>query len=218
MQRQIIMVRHGEAYNTVEPDGQREVVDRSNPPLTPLGEKQAELTAAVVSAFGPDQVLSSPFIRAAQTAQALLKSSDAKALLDARLCEHFAFGSLEHFAGVPSERYPFYGVDRFPADETLADREVFPHFPESQDAVDRRVGSLLDEWIARDGWQTLALYSHGAVVGAVGRYLAPQMESDPNPKHCNVSRFVEAADGWTLKEWLDTSHLTELMASVAGQV
>ncbi|WP_449371817.1 histidine phosphatase family protein [Arthrobacter psychrolactophilus] len=41
MPREIMIVRHGESYNTVQPDGRREVRDASNPPLTPRGEAQA---------------------------------------------------------------------------------------------------------------------------------------------------------------------------------
>lgn len=210
MHRQIVMVRHGEAYNTVKPDGRREVVDPANPPLTPLGEQQADLTAAVVRGFDPDTVLSSPFVRAAQTAQRHLQSSTADAFLDVRLGEHFAFGSLEHFGGIPSGLYAGYGVDRFPPALDLVDRARFPVYPEPLAAVDRRVSELLSEWIVRTDWRCLAIYSHGAVLGAIGRHLTPDTPLDPNPKHCSVSRFVERDGGWTLEERLDTSHLASL--------
>ena len=48
MAREILLVRHGEAYNSVEPDGLREVSDRSNPPLTPRANKRARLSEVAV--------------------------------------------------------------------------------------------------------------------------------------------------------------------------
>lgn len=210
MHRQIVMVRHGEAYNTVAPDGRRQVVDPANPPLTPLGEQQAEATAVVVRAFDPDQVLSSPFVRAAQTAQRHLRDSSAGAALDVRLGEHFVFGSLEHFGGVPGEIYAVYGVDRFPVVDGLAGRDLFPHYPEPLTAVDLRVSALLDAWIGRADWRCVAIFTHGAVLGAIGRHLVPEVPLDPNPRHCSVSRFVERDSGWSIEERLDTSHLATI--------
>ena len=79
--RRILLVRHGQAYNSIEPDGRREVVDRSNPPLTPTGEQQAGELAQLLADFAPDRVLCSPFLRVAQTLHLALE--EVRTLLDA---------------------------------------------------------------------------------------------------------------------------------------
>src|SRR3954449_6261690 len=105
MPREILIIRHGEAYNTVKPDGRREVPDTANPPLTPRGEQQAKRTAAVVAEFAPDVVVASPFLRVAQTATASLTGTDIPRAFDIRMSEFFIFGHMKSFKGADRARY-----------------------------------------------------------------------------------------------------------------
>ena len=61
----VYLVRHGQAYNTHPAPDQPSPV---NPPLTPVGVAQAKRVAERLRALGVDRLLSSPMIRAVETA------------------------------------------------------------------------------------------------------------------------------------------------------
>lgn len=206
--REIMIVRHGQAYNTVEPDGRRVVVDRSNPPLTPYGEAQAVAAAHPVAEFGPDVVVASPFLRASQTAFAYLSLTGSSGVADVRMSEHFVFEPLSHFQGVDLTDYRHRFGDQLRIEDNLADLSRFPHFPEADALVEERVADLFAQWQARSDWKRAAFYGHGATVGALARLLAPS--SPFEPAHCSISHFVEESDGWKPVVLNGVDHLADL--------
>lgn len=189
MTREIVLVRHGEAYNTVEPDGRREVRDRSNPPLTPHGEQQAAAAAQDVAQFVPDVVITSPFLRAAQTAFAYLELAGTTGTVDVRMSEHFVFAPLADFTGVDLDEYRARFDDRLPVPADLAGLAPFPRFPEPWSSVTSRVSDLVDDWFARTGWTRAAFYGHGATVSALALLLDPDAAFDPS--HASITHLVE---------------------------
>ena len=72
---EIWLVRHADCYEDMS--------DGADPPLSPLGRKQAEALAKRVRALKPAAVYSSPYLRALETARAI--TDDVK--VDARLIE-----------------------------------------------------------------------------------------------------------------------------------
>lgn len=210
--REVLVVRHGEAYNTVEPDGAREVADPSNPPLTPRGEAQAALLAPVVSAFAPDVAVSSPFLRAAQTGAAALAEVVVPAVLDVRMCEHFLYEPLRAFGGIDLADYRARFGALYAVPDGLADRASYPAFPEDEGSVARRVGALADDWRARGGWERAVLFGHGATVSALVAALVPSVAVvAPDVGHCSVTRLVERPDGeWDVVSLFDVGHLRDL--------
>lgn len=208
MAREIIVVRHGEAYNTVEPDGQRPVSDRSNPPLTPPGEAQAAAAARRTAQFAPDVVVTSPFLRAAQTAFAALTLTGQVGAAEVRMGEHFVFQPLAAFRGLDLADYRARFGDRLAVDDDLATLDRFPRFPEAESAVTVRVADLVDQWLAREDWRRAAFYGHGATVGALARLLDPRAIFEP--LHCSVTHLVEDAPGcWRAITVNDVSHLPD---------
>lgn len=206
MKREIVLVRHGEAYNTVKPDGLRPVLDPANPPLTPRGEAQAVATALAMCRLVPDMILLSPFLRVAQTAFAYLCLSDTIGLVDVRLGEHFAFPSLKHFHGINLTDYRARFSDRLRFDADLATSQPFPRFPESDASVDTRVRSLFRDLVARKDWTRAGLYGHGATVGALSHEMDSRVAFAP--RHCSITRFVEESRGvWRPLAVNDVSHL-----------
>lgn len=193
MQREIVLVRHGEAYNSMEPDGRREVRDRSNPPLTPLGEEQAAAVARVVTEFAPDIVVTSPFLRVAQTAFAYLQPAGAMAVADARMAEYFAFEPLAHFRGVDLADYRTrFGASIDIADD-LATLAPFPRYPEGEESLTQRASACASEWLSRKGWTRAAFYGHWATVVAFAQALDPSLSFEPG--HCSLAHLVEESPG-----------------------
>lgn len=193
MPRELVIVRHGEAYNTARSDGEREVRDPSNPPLTARGEAQAAAAAHRVRSFGPEVVVTSPFLRAAQTAVAYLELAGATGTADVRLSEHFAFQPLAAFGGLDLEDYRARFGDRLRVDAALATPAPFPRFPETHEAVLTRTSAALEDWLARD-WTRGAFYGHGATVGAILALLVPE-STGVEPLHGSITRLVEQEPG-----------------------
>jgi probable phosphoglycerate mutase len=63
---EIWLVRHGDCYE--------EMIDDPDPALSPTGRRQAELLAARVRRWKPDEVYASPARRALETARAITRS------------------------------------------------------------------------------------------------------------------------------------------------
>jgi len=218
MPREIMIIRHGQAYNSVAPDGRRDVRDRTNPPLTPLGEAQAALAAEVVSEFAPQHVVVSPFLRVAQTALAYLHAIGAQGTLDVRMCEFFIYGSLKDFNGVDADHYAKLLGDALPVPEALTRRTGFPGFAETPEALVARIADLAADWTGRGDWRHMAFYGHGATVrGLIEALDASLTDQTAVPPHCSVTRLVEtAAGGWKAAQLVDVSHLAELDQAVTG--
>lgn len=206
VQRGILLVRHGQAYNTVEPDGQRDVVDRSNPPLTIAGERQAGDLAPVLAEFAPDLVLCSPFLRVAQTAHLALAGSAVPARADVRLSEEFVFDSLIGFTGADLVD----AADRFGPTIAFAPelgrRTSYPRYPEPGELLRARVSSLLAETLDDAGLHRIAFFGHGATVTGLAALLLPDV-AIPEPGHASVTELVETVDGWEPVRLSDVQHL-----------
>lgn len=211
MQREILAIRHGEAYNSVAPDGRRLVADPANPPLTPLGEAQAAAAAERTAAFAPDLVVTSPFLRTCQTAFAHLQRAGGAATADVRMSEHFVFEPLAHFRGVDREDYAARFGDRVAIAPALAGPEPYPHFPESEAEVETRVQDLLDHLLAREDWACAAFYGHWATLAPLARLLDPGAVFIP--EHTSITHLVEDSPGsWRAVLLGDASHLAGLVA------
>ncbi len=65
---QLYLIRHAESMGNIETD---EEFDKTNPPLTAHGKKQAEALGRRFEEQKPDVVYASPLLRARQTAEAL---------------------------------------------------------------------------------------------------------------------------------------------------
>jgi ribonuclease H / adenosylcobalamin/alpha-ribazole phosphatase len=99
--RAITLVRHGQTASSAR----HAYSGRSDIPLTQTGREQAAAAAQRLSGAGVDAVISSPLIRARDTAQAIARATGAPLRVDERLTE-IDYG-------------PFEGLDRNEAREAI---------------------------------------------------------------------------------------------------
>jgi probable phosphoglycerate mutase len=97
----VTLVRHGQTASSAR----LAYSGRSDIPLTDLGREQARHAAAQLATAGVDAVLTSPLVRARDTAQAIADATGAELTVDTRLVE-VDYG-------------PFEGLDRAGAREAL---------------------------------------------------------------------------------------------------
>ena len=107
----VYLVRHAEALPG-QPDDLR--------PLSPAGAEQARLLAERLVTVSPSVVLSSPLLRARETAAAIAKAADAELVIDERLAPGASVASL--LAAVEGRAAPVVVVGHQPdCGEIVAD-------------------------------------------------------------------------------------------------
>jgi broad specificity phosphatase PhoE len=137
----LILVRHGRTAANAA--GQLQ--GRLDQPLDDLGERQALAVAAHVGAV--DEVISSPLLRARQTAEAFGRPVQ----IDERWIE-IAYGKYEGMphGDVPSEVWEYWRTDA----------TFVPEGGESAATVDERVRQACDELVERIGDLDIVVVSH----------------------------------------------------------
>ena len=146
--------RHGKTEWTAKD----QVQGRTDNPLNPEGIAQAERLAESCRDLGIDLIISSPLIRAAETARAVSIATGAPVITDVRLIE---------------QDYGIYeGQHRF-CDGFLQNKRQFAYrYPggESMMMLAQRVYDLLDEVKEQHSGKTVMLVCHGGVLRALHTY------------------------------------------------
>ena len=197
-----LLLRHGQTALSIE----RRFAGRGDIPLTDVGLEQAAAAAARLARRGNiDLVLTSPLLRARQTASAVADAAGVPLAEDVDLAET-DFGSWEglNFAEV---------MARWPVEMAawMADADAAPPGGESFAAVAVRVDAALDRLLAAYKGQTVVVVSHVTPIKTLvcRALLAPTAALFR--MHLDVAALCEAAwfaDGPALLRSLnDTAHL-----------
>ena len=197
-----LLLRHGQTALSVE----RRFAGRGDIPLTDVGLEQASAAAARLARRGHiDLVLTSPLLRARQTASAVADAVGVPLAEDVDLAET-DFGSWEGLSfGEVMARWP----DEMAA--WMADADAAPPGGESFAAVAVRVDAALDRLVAAYQGQTVVVVSHVTPIKTIvcRALLAPTAALFR--MHLDVASLCEAAwfaDGPALLRSLnDTAHL-----------
>ena len=151
---QLYVARHGQVQWNLE----NKVCGRTDQPLTELGRSQARLLAERTKDLKIDVILSSPLLRARQTAEPTAALHGLEVLVDERLIE---------------QHYGIYeGVSRFD-DGFLANKRHFAvRYPGGESMMDvaARVYSLLEEIKEKYAGKNILLVCHGGICRVVRTY------------------------------------------------
>jgi len=199
----LLMLRHGQT----EHSAQRRYSGRGDLPLTELGERQAAAAAARLSTMdGVAAVLSSPMLRARQTAQPVADALGVPLSVHEGLIET-DFGTWEGLTFTEArERDPDLHA-RWITDTSMAAPDG-----ESMDAVHCRVRRALDQLIAEHGGATLVVVTHVTPIKALLRMALDAGPSLLHRLHLDLASLSVAEfypDGpASVRLVNDTSHLT----------
>ena len=133
----IVFARHGQTA----PNRDGLVLGRADPALTAEGGRQAALLAEALAGEEVTAVLSSPLLRARQTAERVAEACGVPVEVDERLVE-IDWGTWE---GRPAMSLAVADVDRWRAEEGTAPEG------ESLDSLSRRVESFCHDALGREG-------------------------------------------------------------------
>jgi probable phosphoglycerate mutase len=218
----LVLVRHGESSGNVARDaaeaGGLHMIDIAtrdmDVPLSDVGAHQARLLGERLRGEPCDTVLTSPYVRAEETAR-LAFGDDVALVLDERLRER-EFGILDRLtrAGI-TERFPEQAAAR-------AFLGKFWHRPpggESWADVALRLRSFLDTLGREHAGERVAIVSHQVVV-LVFRYLLERLreaeilaiDKAAEVANCSVTSYELAGDDLVLRQFNDVSHLDVVTA------
>ena len=197
-----VLLRHGQTPMSV----QKRYAGRSDAPLTDVGVQQAAAAAKRLASASLGVIVSSPLLRAVQTAQEVAAVNGAAVVTDDGFREA-DFGAWEGmtFAEVR---------ERWPAELAtwLADPEVAPPGGESFTGVSARVTAALHRVLAARAGQTVLIVSH---VTPIKTLVAAALLAPPAAlyrMHLDVAALCEIdwyADGpAVLRAFNDTGHLS----------
>lgn len=159
----LFVVRHGQTADNVE----MRYLGRRDEPLTATGRKQADQTAAALSAFPIQAVYTSPLIRTADTAARIQERCRTVLIKDSRLVE----GSFGRWEGLRrDEVIQSGGPDAELLLEWEADASCAPPGGESLKDVQARVVDFLTEVEREWSGRAIALVSHVGPIKALLAY------------------------------------------------
>ena len=158
----LYIARHGETAWNVE----NRVSGRTDIPLTERGLRQAQLLAENAVGRGIEVILSSPLLRARQTAQAVSDAIGVPVEIDGRLIE-LDFGTFE--GGPRSDPGFQYTRAQFPT-----------RYPGGESAFQlaHRVYSCLEDVKRKYDGKTVLLVCHGGVCRAIRTYFEDMTNDD----------------------------------------
>jgi len=190
----IVFVRHGQTAANRE----RLALGRADPPLTELGRVQAMAVASRIAPTLPAIVLTSPLLRARETADAIGDASGAPVRVDARLVE-LDYGEWD---GLRFSEMPPDALARWRSDPTFA-----PPGGEALRAVTARIAGFCDEHA--EGPTVVAVSHVSPIKAAVawalgaGEEIAWRMFLDL----ASITRITAVDGRASLLGFNDTSHL-----------
>ncbi len=161
----LLLVRHGQSTWNAEGRWQ----GHSDPPLSPLGERQARAAAPAVAKLGLTAVFSSDLLRARQTAELLAPPGFTPVVVpplrERNVGEWEGLTRIEIDAQFPGMRDAHESPPSFESDESLMAR-VLP-------ALEGIIGDLADDAVA-------LVATHGGVIRTVERHLGTPPPPVPN--------------------------------------
>ena len=195
---ELIIVRHALPESEARDDGP------ADPPLTPLGLRQAEATAELLATEGINHVVTSTMQRAIQTGQPL---ADRLGLNPERL---------EDLKESDHRRSSYTPVEEMDADHEVI-REFLDDplsmFADGYEAFRDRVTAALDAVVAANRGRTVAVFCHAMVVGV---YLQTLLGlNDPftvMADYCGITRVAASSTGIrSVRSFNETGHLRHLV-------
>jgi broad specificity phosphatase PhoE len=198
------LARHANREDFANPNWHATADRPYDPGLSPDGVDQAQKLGRRALHLDIDRIVTSPFLRAVETANHVAEALDERMFLEPGLGEWL---NDDWFEAAPNTRSPSTLVDRFPRVDPshAACRE--PTFPESKHRALARLGATATCLAGRYTGETLLLVGHGITVQGILHGLVGRNVPDPGCPLASLTKVVGDGDTWTLKRRNDTSHL-----------
>lgn len=200
----IWLARHANRQDFANPDWAKTADRPHDPGLAPDGVEQARKLARRVDALDVDRILSSPFLRAVETACPVAEAIDEPVYLEPGLGE---WQNADWFDTLAETLPPSDLTDRCEHIRRSHDPCREPTFPESRHESIARLGATGQCLAERYEDETLLLVGHGMTVLGVLHGLIGSDVPDPGCPLASLTRVVQQDGEWKIRTRNDTSHL-----------
>jgi len=198
------IARHANRQDFADPDWAATADRPHDPGLAPSGEDQARQLGRRVASLDVDRFLSSPFLRAVQTAHHVAEAADSEVLLEPGLGEWF---NPDWFDTSPDPLSPSTLTARFERVIGAPPPCREPQYPESKHECLARLGATAQCLIERFEDESLLLVGHGITVQGVLHGLIDDHVPDPGCPLASLTTVVRRGGQWELRRRNDTRHL-----------
>lgn len=200
------LARHGHRQDVADPDWAATADRPHDPGLSPDGHEQARQLGRRVRHLDVDRIVTSPFLRAVQTAHLVAEATGHVVHLEPGLGEWM---NDDWFDAPPEPLPPAVLADRF---DTVRPPDTepcrTPSFPETKHEALARLGGTGRCLAERHADDTLLLVGHGITVQGVLHGLIGADVPDPGCPLASLTQVRRSGDGaWHIRLRNDTSHL-----------
>jgi len=200
------LARHGNRQDFADPDWAATADRPHDPGLSPDGAEQAQQLANRVRDLDVDRIVSSPFLRAVETAHYAAEATGEPVFLEPGLGEWL---NADWFESTPETLAPDTLADRFEQVRPPFDPCWRPSFPETKHEALVRLGATGTCLTERYPDDTLLLVGHGITIQGVLHGLVGSNVPDPGCPLASLTAVVRRDDEWTVRVRNDTSHLED---------
>jgi 2,3-bisphosphoglycerate-dependent phosphoglycerate mutase len=203
----LVLVRHGQSQAFVEGEKFALVDGHGDPPLSELGQAQAERVGERLATTGIEAIYVTNLQRTAQTAAPLAARTGLPLRVEPDLRE-VLLGEWEGgaFRKNVAEGHPI--ALRMFAEERW---DVIPG-GESSEAFEARVRAAIDRIAANHAGQRVAVFTHGGVVGRAMKIASGSRPFAFNQSdNASISTLAVLGDDWVIRSYNDTAHLNGLL-------
>ncbi len=198
-------MRHGASADALEGETFELVEGQGDPPLSEVGQHQAELVALRLASVPFDAIYVSTLRRTAQTAAPLVARTGHVPVVDADLREVY-LGEWE--GGLLRQK----AADDDPILRDVMREQRWDLVPgaESREVFGGRLRRAVERIVAAHPGGLVVVFSHGA---AIGELLAQATDSAPfallGANNASISKLVVTDERWVLRGYNDIAHLSD---------
>jgi probable phosphoglycerate mutase len=207
----VLLIRHGESA-PARPDAPFALVDgQGDPELTPTGRDQAQRLANRLAVEPITAIYVTTLRRTGETAAPLADRLGIAPVVEARLRE-------VHLGEWEGGLFRIRVAEGHPIAKEMSEKQRWDVIPgaEPADEFAARVRAALVGVATRHPDQTVAVFTHGGVIGqALAQATASRPFAFSGADNGSISHLVIAADRWLLRTFNDAAHLHPGFTSAA---
>lgn len=206
MSAKILIARHGNRLDFVQPEWFNTAIRRYDPPLSEDGEIQAQELAQRLTKEKIDHLIASPFLRTIQTAHIVAEVLNLSIKLEAGLGE---WHNPDWMSETPTIHPPWELKSRYPRLDNDYRSQISPKYPENREQVLTRM-KLIAQKLTKQFEGNILLIGHGiSVVGIAQGLLDSDCHEEIKASLCSLTELVKTdQDNWQLILNGETSFLT----------
>ena len=197
---ELLVIRHARPVAEIRSEGE----GSADPPLSPLGVKQAEATAEFLKSQGVQHAVSSTMLRAIQTAEPFAKQTG----LEVEIIDDLKEADFDRNSYTPLEEMD-------PDDPFIKEYLENPEsiFGGDLEGFKKRTTNAFNYLIEKNKGSTVAVFCHGMVMGV---YLQTILgHDDPvalQPDYCGITRITASSSGLrSVRTVNETGHVRHLL-------